>query len=482
MTMRLLPGPRTVDDAFITFRYARNLLAGNGLVYNPGEWVLGTTTPLYALLLSGLGLVSGGADADFPLIALVVNGLFDALTCYILIRFGESLARPRAGTAAALIWAITPMSVSFAIGGMETSLLILLMSATFYFHLKHRSVLAALFAGLSVLTRPDALLFVVLIGVDRLIHWVKKTGSKPNAAEILSFSVPLAIWIMISSTAYGTPVPHSIAAKTSAYILPGDAALIRLLQHFATPFFGQNFFGNWWIGLGIIIFPSLFITGWRHALQDFRHAWPMALYPAFYFSVFTLANPLIFRWYLTPPLPMYFIGIFLGLTDIGRQTRKTWISTAAIAIAFALTVNAWTLRPDHGLDRPAPEMAYIKLENSYHEAASIVAPLLDPGDTIAAGDIGVLGYKTGAHILDTVGLISPQSTQYYPISEEKYVINYAIPSELILIEAPDYIVVLEVYGRETFMKEVNFIAHYALVATIETDIYGTDGMLIFERK
>ena len=43
---RFLAGPRTIDDAYITFRYARNLLAGNGLVYNPGEWVLGTTTPV----------------------------------------------------------------------------------------------------------------------------------------------------------------------------------------------------------------------------------------------------------------------------------------------------------------------------------------------------------------------------------------------------------------------------------------------------
>jgi hypothetical protein len=35
----------TVDDAFITFRYAENLAAGNGFVYNLGEKVLGTTTP-----------------------------------------------------------------------------------------------------------------------------------------------------------------------------------------------------------------------------------------------------------------------------------------------------------------------------------------------------------------------------------------------------------------------------------------------------
>ncbi|MBZ0305706.1 MAG: hypothetical protein K8I82_06525, partial [Anaerolineae bacterium] len=44
---RILPQPPTVDDAFITFRYSRNLVEGNGFVYNPGDKVLGTTTPLY---------------------------------------------------------------------------------------------------------------------------------------------------------------------------------------------------------------------------------------------------------------------------------------------------------------------------------------------------------------------------------------------------------------------------------------------------
>src|SRR3990172_13278728 len=63
LAARLIPGPRTIDDAYITFRYARNLLAGQGLVFNPGERVLGTTTPVYTLLMAGLGLVSGGTDA-----------------------------------------------------------------------------------------------------------------------------------------------------------------------------------------------------------------------------------------------------------------------------------------------------------------------------------------------------------------------------------------------------------------------------------
>ena len=40
------------DDPFITFRYAENLALGNGFVFNLGERVLSTTTPLFTLILA----------------------------------------------------------------------------------------------------------------------------------------------------------------------------------------------------------------------------------------------------------------------------------------------------------------------------------------------------------------------------------------------------------------------------------------------
>src|SRR5262245_32207537 len=40
------------DDAFITFRYARNWASGAGLVYNAGEFVEGYSHPLWLLLIA----------------------------------------------------------------------------------------------------------------------------------------------------------------------------------------------------------------------------------------------------------------------------------------------------------------------------------------------------------------------------------------------------------------------------------------------
>ena len=41
------------DDCFISFRYARHLVAGEGLVWNPGERVEGYTNFLWVLLMAG---------------------------------------------------------------------------------------------------------------------------------------------------------------------------------------------------------------------------------------------------------------------------------------------------------------------------------------------------------------------------------------------------------------------------------------------
>jgi hypothetical protein len=47
--------------------------------------------------------------------------------------------------------------------------------------------------------------------------------------------------------------------------------------------------------------------------------------------------------------------------------------------------------------------------------------------------------------------------------------------------APDFVVILEVYGREGLLKDPRFIRGYVLRKVIPTDIYGSQGMLIFQR-
>jgi len=450
--------------------------------------VLGTTTPLYTALLALAGLFFGGSQAPFPVIAVALNSVFDAITVALLLRLGNRLGFPRAGVAAALTWAIQPFSVTFAIGGMETSLFICLLTATVWAYLEEHEGMAALLASLSLLTRPDAVLLVGALALDWLIRIVRAPGrrSSPWWRVPVAFSLPLIAWTLFAWGYYGTPIPHSVAAKEVAYLMPPKAALIRLIQHYATPFLGHETFGIPWIGVGLILYPFLFVIGARSALQRSRQLWAWVLYPWLYFAAFALANPLIFRWYLAPPLTPYLFFIWIGLdTLLNASPRLQRTYTALImVIPLLLLVRGWELHPDHGPDRPAPRMAWFQLEILYQQAAETLTSYLQPGDTLAAADIGTLGYYTNARILDTLGLVSPQAMPYYPLSPDQLAPDmvYAVPTELILDNTPDYLVFLEAYIRNTLLQDSRFQESYRLIQTIPTNIYGSKGMMIFARR
>ena len=63
-----------VDDAFISFRYARNLADGQGLVFNPGhERVEGYTNFLWVLVLAAARLVGVRPEVAAPWLGIAAT-------------------------------------------------------------------------------------------------------------------------------------------------------------------------------------------------------------------------------------------------------------------------------------------------------------------------------------------------------------------------------------------------------------------------
>ncbi len=505
LAARVVPGPHTVDDAFITFRYAANLASGHGLTYNPGEWVMGSTTPLYTLILAA---AYRWLDAvDLAHFSWLFNALLDTAGTALLFRLGRKLTGDSlVGWGAALLWSVTPHSVTFAIGGLETSLVIALLLAAMALHLEGRDGWCGLALGLGVLTRPDVLIAAGLVlGAESVLRFVRAWRMDAHPGQqvaartawvakslpvraVLATLAPILPWALYATVIFGSPLPHSIAAKTVAYRLSPEAGLVRILQHYATPFHEHLILGGKWVIVGLVLYGTLYAIGaWAAGRQD-RRSVPWFAYPLVYGAVYALANPLLFRWYLSPPVPFGYLGILAGVHALSRavtreRSRARWALLTMVALFFGALLNAWHLETQPGATRPnpAPEMAFVELERQYLQVALDLRPVLQPGDRLAAADIGVVGWYTDAPVLDLVGLVSPQSTPYYPLPEAAYAINFAVSADLVLAERPDFVVILEVYGRNTLLRDDRFRAQYALWMSYPSGIYGSQGMLVFRR-
>ena len=161
-----------LDDAYISYRYAQNLVEGHGLVYNPGEAVEGITNLLWALLVA-VGIALGfKANATGHVLGLV-SGVAALLAVWDYARV--ALPRSRAWVAALAPWPVLT-SVSFALwatSGMETALFTAATTAALAAQARGRIGAAMGAAAVATFTRPDGVLVAsqthgVVIGQHRI--------------------------------------------------------------------------------------------------------------------------------------------------------------------------------------------------------------------------------------------------------------------------------------------------------------------------
>lgn len=206
------------DDAYISFRYARNLLQSGGLDFNSGERVEGYTNFLWTLW-SSLGMRLGvSAEAWSMFWGVVCHGATLAILCglaYARARRLGIVALPVAAALAALHrdWAI------YGTSGLETSLLTLLLTAGYAVLVLGavgpvRAAGAGALFALAILTRPDALLFAVVAGL--FVQWAARPrwpATLAYCAVLLALCLP---WIAWKWNYYGSLLPNTYFAK-SAY-------------------------------------------------------------------------------------------------------------------------------------------------------------------------------------------------------------------------------------------------------------------------
>ncbi|MBV8717111.1 MAG: hypothetical protein JOZ65_18775 [Chloroflexi bacterium] len=474
--VRLITGPHPIDDAYITFRYARNLADGLGLVYNPGEWVLGTTAPLWALILAAgyrLGLT------DLPWLSTVLSAVCDAATAALLTVLARRVDWPLLGAAlVGLAWALNPMSIGFASGGMETSLFVLVALTTLSLAAGRRYLpVAAALAGVATLVRPEGALLAAVV-----IAWTFMVQRRDSLRALFAASIPIGAAGVALFARYGSPLPHSVAAKQVAYLpaWPLENAAALLIQA-GLPGWSTYLLAAVPTVIGLVLaacgLVTLAVLARRSVvhLRRERVAWqPFAafalLYVGFY-AVVGLRGVRLFPWYLVPIAPFYLLAAAAGLARM-RSTAPAWL--AAALVLWQLPAIDWhaPLLPA-GLD--------LGRESLYLSVGRDLASSLPADAVVAAPEIGALGYASNLRVLDTVGLVSPAALPYYPLPADQFVTDSAIPARLIDDHRPDAVVTLDAFASRSLLIDPTFQREYRLDAEYPANVWQSQELLLFRR-
>jgi hypothetical protein len=396
-----------LEDALITYRYASNLARGDGLVFNPGERVLGTTAPLWAAILAGAGLVAG--PERIPVASSVLLLACGLATGLLVARaLGRLGIAPAVATLAVFLGLCHPDVVVAGTGGMETALVLLWMAMGLDALAARRFHCVALSCAFLVMTRLDGLAWAAVVAAwialrERPIPW-RAAGT---------FVLVLAPWLVFSTLYYGSPVPNTIAAKqvVSYGFMESHGArdLVAHLAWFAGATGGVVRYeaaGLRWVPVGVLL--AFLVAGAAAAWGEPRRRLLLVLiaYPILVGALYWVGRaPRMFDWYLVPPL---WCCLVLAAVGAGAAVRRTTPLAARIVLGVALAVLAghfaaatrWTWT-----DQAKNQRAEVGLRQSTAEWLRENTP---PGATVATEAIGYLGWYSGRRILDLAGLTSPE--------------------------------------------------------------------------
>ncbi len=381
-----------VDDAMITFRYAENLAAGLGFVYNAGEHVLGTTSPLWTLILALTALLHANVPATALWISLICSGM-TAGAVYCLAR---ALRAGRWALLAGLVYALNPRSVTVDVCGLEVALFAFLTVTSLYRLRRGKSGEALLYAAFAALTRPEgALLFLAIVG---LIYFQRR---RVAIIDWLLALVPLAAWVVFASLYFGSPVPNSMVAKAGLYGHDPIPLLHRLAQMLSL----TNAAG-WLLWIGALL-AVIFGRNQRSRLLVLVG---IILVIALPIAAFSLR---IFFWYPAPLLPLLIILAVCGISSLSsrfssmQDSRRMKLAVAVVVVLLLVIAVPVLAKRAVGLQA---EMQWYR--KTHIAAAEYLNAHARPDETVIAEDIGHFGYHYRGRIVDRDGLVTPQAIPY----------------------------------------------------------------------
>ncbi|MEO8275930.1 MAG: hypothetical protein ABI639_06890 [Thermoanaerobaculia bacterium] len=449
-----------LDDSWIHLVFARSLSHGNGLAFNPGELVAGTTAPLWTALLGLLALLPGSPILWAKLAGIAAQAGSVFAVHRVALRLDFSPAR---ALVAALLVAVSDWLVWSSLSGMEVNLFVLLFLAGLARHLRERAepalppVSFVLF-GLAALARPEGLLLPFLALADRLFSLrapqvpraVTESGlrgSRPSRTAIASalsgILVALLVVVPVALAFHsmsGSFLPTTVAAKSSGppMLVPDGRLLATVL--------GILFASQPWMTL-------LALGGVVESVRRFGGARDRGLLLALWTLALPLASAMLssgkdvavgnFGRYFFPLIPcVVLLGLlalaplsFAGLRSATFCGVRLPVGALALVLLFAPTLVSLT----KSLGRYLTSCANVRDSNV--ALAKWLGPRLPPDAVLAVNDVGAFKYLLPNRVLDLVGLMTPEVTHLRQQGARDGKVFSEVLAEFLDARKPDFVIV-----------------------------------------
>lgn len=429
-----------LDDAYITYRYARHLAEAGQLVYNleQPEGAFATTAPGYAIVLAGFHLLG----ADIPRTASAMAALGILVAAWAL---GDALFRatrdsrfpwPRAtGIVAGGLLAFAPLL--WLVLGMEGLTVLGLTLLGFWFANRRQDTVAAALLGIAIVVRFDAAAAAAAWGMLLLLRRRRRAWK----ALLLCGGVALALFGLMHFL-LGVPLPSTLASKQAQVALGitgffpnasylDGAAWIAAGYLRQSPLATAALAATALIGLGRIAAGSLrSITSQRtfadHALDGEATTLGVHLYVAMlllwtilHIALYVVLGVTPYLWYYLPFVVTISALAAVGLTTLSAampgKTQRRWLQPLTFGLVLVVMASGvvrahqWMQMPRSPNDPPITDPRSAVLPGghweSYRQAGQWLAENTPVNATVGVSDVGLMGYYSQRTMIDFWGLL-----------------------------------------------------------------------------
>jgi len=223
-----------MDDAYVYFRYVDNLVVrGAGLVWNPGEYVEGFSSPLWALIL----VVLRSLHLDFWMTVRVAGLISFAAFWWLAVLANRGLTSDRARHSTTYNLPLIYLSVCYGVlcyftSGLESPLVLVMAGVYACAVLWPGSKVLQILLGISPLVRPELVvpfaLWLFLVGT--------RTKRVPVAA-VVSGLVSVGGYVAFRIWYYADLFPNTFHLKDELWIAQGARYLWDTLGPYWTLLF-----------------------------------------------------------------------------------------------------------------------------------------------------------------------------------------------------------------------------------------------------